>query len=149
MNGYVKKAECAYMRQSKALASERSNVEQSKYNGLVSNIQAMYYRAFFFKNESVTGKSFRRMLINYALPRFERHLYEYIFMQDGASPHYATRVRDYSNRKVPNNWIDRSGPVHCPARSPDLTPCDFFFGVILRLEYMRHKYILLKILNEE
>lgn len=81
---------------------------------------------FFFENENVTGESYRNMLINYAFPRFERNLSDYIFMQDGASPHFSTRVRAYLNWKKPNYWIGRGGPVHWPARSPDLTPCDFF-----------------------
>ena len=81
---------------------------------------------FFFENENVTGASYRNMLIQYAFPRFSSLREDYIFMQDGASPHYAIPVRNYLNRKRPNNWIGRGGPVSWPARSPDLTPCDFF-----------------------
>ena len=47
-------------------------------------------------------------------------------MQDGASPHCAIPVRNYLNRKRPNKWIGIGGPVSWPARSPDLTPYDFF-----------------------
>ena len=53
-------------------------------------------------------------------------------MQDGASTHYATRVRAYLNQKKPNSWVGRVGPVHWPARSPDLTPCDFFLWGYLK-----------------
>lgn len=49
-----------------------------------------------------------------------------IFMQDGATPHYANTVRDWLNTRFTDKWIGRGGPHHWPARSPDLTPCDFF-----------------------
>lgn len=35
-------------------------------------------------------------------------------------------VRNYLNEKYPNRWIGRGGPIAWPARSPDLTPLDFF-----------------------
>lgn len=48
------------------------------------------------------------------------------FQQDGAPPHYALAVREYLNRTYPDRWIGRRGPIEWPARSPDLTPLDFF-----------------------
>ena len=49
-----------------------------------------------------------------------------IFLQDGAPPHYVNIVRDLLNTTFPGRWIGRRGPYDWPARSPDLTPCDFF-----------------------
>lgn len=49
------------------------------------------------------------------------------FQHDGAPSHYARCSRDTLNRKYPNKWIGRGGPRAWPARSPDLTPLDFFF----------------------
>lgn len=48
------------------------------------------------------------------------------FQQDGAPPHYFRQVRDYLNTWLPNRWIGRGSQVAWPARSPDLTPLDFF-----------------------
>lgn len=48
------------------------------------------------------------------------------FMQDGAPAHYARKVREYLNEIFPNHWIGRAGPLPWPARSPDLTPLDYF-----------------------
>lgn len=48
------------------------------------------------------------------------------FQQDGAPPHYAASVRQYLNLQYPGRWIGRRGPMEWPARSPDLTPLDFF-----------------------
>ena len=49
-----------------------------------------------------------------------------IFMQDGAPPHYATLVRTFLNNELPGRWLGRRGPYEWPARSCDITPCDFF-----------------------
>lgn len=48
------------------------------------------------------------------------------FQQDGAPPHYAAIVRQYLDRIFPGRWIGRRGAIEWPARSPDLTPLDFF-----------------------
>ncbi|KAJ8954712.1 hypothetical protein NQ318_011405 [Aromia moschata] len=49
------------------------------------------------------------------------------YFHDGAPPHFARQVRDFLNVEYPNRWIGRNGPIHWPARSPDLTPCDFYY----------------------
>jgi Helix-turn-helix domain (DUF4817) len=46
---------------------------------------------------------------------------------DGAPAHTTREVIALLNRGYPNKWIGRGGPVAWPARSPDLTPLDFFF----------------------
>lgn len=47
------------------------------------------------------------------------------YMHDGAPPHRSRKVTDYLNRSF-ENWIGLNSPlVQWPARSPDLTPCDF------------------------
>lgn len=87
---------------------------------------------YFFENGTVTGELYKNMLSQYAFPRFSRLRPDYIFMQDGAPPHYSNRVRAYLNNKRPGNWIGRGGPVSWPPRSPDLTPCDFFLWGYLK-----------------
>jgi len=49
-----------------------------------------------------------------------------IFQQDGAPPHNARCVRRTLNEKFSRRWIGRGGPLSWPARSPDLTPLDYF-----------------------
>jgi hypothetical protein len=48
------------------------------------------------------------------------------FQQDGAPPHWSLIVRASLNQHFSNRWIGRAGPISWPARSPDITPCDFF-----------------------
>lgn len=53
-----------------------------------------------------------------------------IFQHDGAPPHSSAAVTEFLNISFPNSWIGRFGPFKWPARSPDLTPLDFFYGEI-------------------
>ena len=54
------------------------------------------------------------------------------FQQDGAPPHYSRAVREYLDETFPEKWIGRRGPIDWLARSPDLTPMDFFFWGVLK-----------------
>ena len=49
-----------------------------------------------------------------------------IFMQDGAPPHFAIVVREWLNAQFYGKWMGRRGSHEWPARSLDLTSCDFF-----------------------
>ncbi|CAH2097633.1 unnamed protein product [Euphydryas editha] len=49
-----------------------------------------------------------------------------ILQMDGCPAHYALIVRSFLNENYPRRWIGRQGPVGWPARSPDLTPLEYF-----------------------
>ena len=53
------------------------------------------------------------------------------FQQDGAPVHYANIVRNRLNENLNGRWI---GSIEWPARSPDVTPLDFFLW-----GYLKHK----------
>lgn len=48
------------------------------------------------------------------------------FQQDGAPPHFVAPVRQFLDDNFTGRWIGRRGPIEWPARSPDLSPLDFF-----------------------
>jgi hypothetical protein len=89
---------------------------------------------YFFK-ETVTGPVYKQLLLDYAWPQLKRkRLY---FQHDEAAPHYAIVVRSWLDENFPGSWIGRRGSLDWPARSPDLTPCDFFLwgylkGIVFR-----------------
>lgn len=59
------------------------------------------------------------------------------FQQDGAPPHNTREVSQYLLQTFGDNVISTHGPVRWPARSPDLTPLDFFlWGYIKSLVYI-------------
>lgn len=49
-----------------------------------------------------------------------------IFQHDGCPAHFQRDVRGHLDEAYPARWIGRGGPVPWPARSPDLTPLDFY-----------------------
>jgi len=51
---------------------------------------------------------------------------ELIFQHDGAPPHFSRQTREILNGHYLDRWIDRGGPIHWPARSPDLNVLDYF-----------------------
>lgn len=54
-----------------------------------------------------------------------------IFQQDSAPYHTVAPVVNYLNQHFPT-WIGRNGTIPWPARSPDLTPLDFFLWGALK-----------------
>lgn len=60
-----------------------------------------------------------------------------IFQQDGAPAHYYGMVREYLTLVFGDNWIGRGGPIPSPARSPDLTPCDYYLWGYLKSKVYR------------
>ena len=62
------------------------------------------------------------------MPAIQNHpdFHQLYFQQDGAQPHYSHVARGYLDEIFPQRWIGRRGPVEWPARSPDLTPPDFW-----------------------
>lgn len=54
------------------------------------------------------------------------------FQHDGAPAHTTLLVREMLNRRFPNKWIGRGGPVLWPPRSPDLNPIDFWLWGYLK-----------------
>ena len=75
-------------------------------------------------------------------PQLDQEMNNYIFQQDGAPPHWHRNVRTYLNHTLPLRWIGRSWQDDLvlnswPPRSPDLTPCNFFFwGFIKDIVYI-------------
>ncbi|CAF3908025.1 unnamed protein product [Rotaria sordida] len=66
------------------------------------------------------------------------NLQEMFYMHDGAPSHYAQPVRHFLDKTFRNRWIGRRGAIEWPARSPDLTPTDFFlWGVIKDYVYAK------------
>ena len=98
-----------------------------------------------FFDENVDGRSYLKMITEVFYPQFccLPNSDELIFMQDGAPPHWDKKVREWMNEKFPERWIGRGGAgdknIPWPARSPDLTPMDFFlWGYVKGVVYNRN-----------
>ena len=98
-----------------------------------------------FYEGSLTGRRYVDLIITGVLEEYMdnvnleiRHLI--YFQQDGAPPHQVQEVGTLLNRMFPGRWIANNGPIHWPARSPDLSPLDFFFWSYIKDELYKKKY---------
>lgn len=83
----------------------------------------------FFIDGSLNADVYRRMLEGQIVPAVQASCINFDrvwFQQDGAPPHYGRYVREYLDIVFPNRWIGRRGAIEWPARSPDLSPLDYF-----------------------
>ena len=55
-----------------------------------------------------------------------------MFLQDGAPSHYSVAVRAWLDNHLNGRWIGRRGAIEWPARSPDITPCDYWLWAYIR-----------------
>lgn len=82
----------------------------------------------YFFNANVNQHTYLDMLQNFLMPAVtdEPNFQSVYFQQDGCPAHSTLLVRNYLQEYFGNRWIGRYGPVNWPARSPDLSPLDFF-----------------------
>ena len=87
---------------------------------------------WFFNESSINQANYLDMLENYLYPilRRKRLVKKIVFQQDGAPAQFSRQVRAWLNEKFDDRWIGHGGPISWAPRSSDLTPLDFFFGVI-------------------
>ena len=93
---------------------------------------------YFFKDAAgatvtVNGDRYLQMLQNFFIPELFNFCAHHDldpslmrFMQDGARVHIPNRIIDYLREQFGIKTIGEKLAQHWPARSPDLTPCDFF-----------------------
>lgn len=94
---------------------------------------------YFFEDEreravTVTGERYVQMLQNFLAPAIA-HLpvnEDTFFQQDGATSHTARNSMATVRNMFPNHVISRHGDIGWPARSPDLSTCDFFLWGYLK-----------------
>ena len=124
--------------------------DSPKLNVWVAICQYGYIGPFFFKDQqgatvNVDGARYLEMLENFFIPAlfnfYTRHDLDpsqFWFMQDGARCHITrnpqVNVIDYIGSQFGAQTIGEKLGEHWPARSPDLTPCDFFLWGYIKEE---------------
>ena len=89
---------------------------------------------------TVTADRYIDMLQNFLRPNLNDLNLDHVwFQQDGATAHTARRSMDVVRQIFPGKVISMRGHVQWPARSPDLTPCDFFLWGYLKAEVYKHR----------
>ena len=91
----------------------------------------------YFFDGNVNGINYLEMLENYVWPAIQNLVNERtIFIHDGAPSHL--RANEWLREKFGENFVSRNGAIPWPARSPDLTPCDFFLWGYVRSKVFNH-----------
>lgn len=127
MNGHVNRHNCVYYAVENphiVITEEMNALGVTVWEGIWSGV---IIGPFFFR-DTVTADSYLEKLNKEIVPAIDSqmNLTKIFYMHDGASAHYAKSARDFLDDKFHNQWIGRHGPIEWPARSPDLTPTDFF-----------------------
>ena len=83
----------------------------------------------YYFEDTVNQHNYLEMLKNYFWPKVLKtaEYKKYYFQQDGARPHTAKTVQTWLKDQFGKKFLDKD---MWPPRSPDLNPCDFFYGVI-------------------
>lgn len=136
LNGHVNRQNCRYWAaENPHWMRELHTQRPQKTNVWAGIIRDRIVGPFFF-DDTINGARYLHFLQHELMPVI-CHLFpnplnpnltdeRLWFQQDGAPPHYAAIVRQYLDRIFPGRWIGRRGTIEWPARSPDLTPLDFF-----------------------
>jgi transposase len=86
-----------------------------------------------FTDLTMNAERYCQILQEQVVPYFNKGIGKtMLYQQDGASPHYSKTAREILDSRLSGRWIGRRGSIEWPARSPDLTPCDFWFWSHLR-----------------
>lgn len=136
LNGHVNKQNCRYWSDENPHWVRETNTQYPEKTNVWAGIIGRQVIGPIFFDDTLTGERYLEFLEHELVPalralypsQLDPDLYdERIWMQqDGAPPHYARNVRQYLDDNFPNRWIGRRGAIEWPARSPDLTPLDFF-----------------------
>lgn len=142
LNGTVNKQNCRYWsKENPRWIQEARSQSPEKLNVWAGILKDKVIGPFFFEG-NLTGEGYMEFLQLDLLPALvtlypdpnnpDRPSPEIWLQQDGAPPHYARQVREYLSLTFPRKWIGRRGPIEWPARSPDMTPLDFFLWGYLK-----------------
>lgn len=100
---------------------------------------------------TVNSQRYLLMLENFLIPELQRNRLvrrRLWFQQDGATAHTANGVMDFLRRKFRGRVISHFGDIAWPARSPDLSICDFFLWGFLKARVYTNKPRTLDLLKE-
>lgn len=140
ISGHVHKQNCRIWSTEKPVIVNQFESNTEKINVWCAMSSDCIIGPYFFE-ENVTSQNYLAMLKDYFFPIIQRKriVSKFMFQQDGASPHFSLIVRNWLNDKLPGRWIGRRGPIEWPARSPDLTPLDFFlWGYVKQVVYKQN-----------
>lgn len=142
LNGEVNRQNCRYWSTKNPRWMEETHTQHHEKINVWAGIVGTRVVGPYFFDETLTGDRYLEFLREVLIPSLAV-LYPNLddpdvpndsiwYQQDGAPPHYAVHVRRYLEDVFPNRWIGRRGFIEWPARSPDLSPLDYFLWGYLK-----------------
>jgi hypothetical protein len=135
LNGNVNRHNCRYWSDTNPHWKREAHTQHPQKVNVWSGLIGSNVIGPFFINGNLNGDTYRNLLIDRIIPAIQDLGLEFNsiwFQQDGAPPHYAVNVRNLLDETFPEQWIGRRGRIEWPARSPDLSPLDYFFWGYLK-----------------
>lgn len=142
LNGEVNRQNCRYWSAENPNWMRETHTQYPQKVNVWAGIIGDHIIGPIFIDGNLTAEKYLNMLRNEVIPALANLYPNAIdpslpngnvwFQQDGATPHYALMVRTYLDEIFPNKWIGRRGTIEWPARSPDLTPLDFYLWGYLK-----------------
>lgn len=140
LSGYVHKENCRIWATEKPTEVYEYHDNTEKVNVWCAMSSDCIIGPYFFET-NVNASNYTEMLQNFFWPAVQkkRIASKIMFQQDGAPPHYSLMARNWLNKHLPDRWIGRRGPLEWAARSPDLTPLDFYlWGYVKQKVYQKY-----------
>lgn len=135
-NGVVSSQNCRYWAEVNPNFKIVTNSQKYKKVNVWCGIWSDRIVGPYFFDSNLNQESYLEMLETVVLPFLDDINLEkrgkLFFQQDGCPAHNAVAVREWLNKYFPEKWLGTFGPINWPARSPDLTPLDFFLWGYLK-----------------
>lgn len=147
LNGTVNRHNCRYWSRTNPHWMQEAHTQYPQKVNVWAGILRGQIIGPFFLNETLTADRYLQLLQTHIIPAITALFpgenggidNRIFFQQDGAPPHFAVHVREYLNNVFGNRWIGRRGSIEWPARSPDLTPLDFFLWGHIKNNVYKHR----------
>jgi len=144
LSGFVNKQNFRYLSATNPIELHKRPLHSSKVTVWCAISSFGIIGPYFFEDEreravTVTGPRYFHMLENFLGPAVARHPVtgETFFQQGGATSHTARDSMAAVRNLFPSHVIFRYGDITWPARSPDLSACDFFLWEYLKSQVFK------------
>ena len=140
LSGYVNKQNFRYWSESNPRSLHEKPLHSERVTVWCAITNFGVWGPYFFEEEekvvSVTSSRYVQMLQNFLKPKLQDldDNPTVWFQQDSATTHTAENSMDVLRDLFPSHLISLRSDIGWPARSPDLSPCDYFLWGHLKAE---------------
>jgi transposase len=137
LNGYVNKQNSRYWSAINPLQLHQKPLHSPKVTVWCALSSSGIIGPYFFQDDrgnttTVTAARYTNMITTFLTEELVRFPQITWFQQDGATSHTARVTMTALRELFPNHIISKNGDIIWPARSPDLSACDFFLWGLLK-----------------